>query len=110
MATVKGEDRGSPILPDNSSGSSPHEKDVGEKGLQSSPEDVELVNGHLAELEVDISRVLTKTEEEGDYDADTSPYPTVRGVVPETDDPGMPVNTFRAVSPLSLALDTNGFF
>ncbi|KAI1076115.1 OPT family small oligopeptide transporter [Whalleya microplaca] len=58
--------------------------------------DVEIENGHLAELEVDISRVLSKAEEEGDWDADTSPFPAVRAVVPEYDDPAIPVNTFRA--------------
>ncbi len=51
--------------------------------------------GHLIELEVDLSRVLEK-EEQGGWDADTSPFPEVRAVVPETDDPAMPVNTFRA--------------
>lgn len=40
-------------------------------------QDVELENGHLAELEVDMSRVLSKAEEEGDYEADTSPFPQV---------------------------------
>ncbi|KAI0014757.1 OPT family small oligopeptide transporter [Xylariomycetidae sp. FL0641] len=48
------------------------------------------------ELEVDVGRVLAQDEEEGDYEADTSPFPAVRAVVPETDDTGMPVNTFRA--------------
>jgi hypothetical protein len=53
--------------------------------------------GQLTELEVDLSRVLHQDEEaEGDWDADTSPFAAVRAVVPETDDPGMPVNTFRA--------------
>lgn len=59
-------------------------------------QDVELENGHLAELEVDIGRVLSKVEDEGDYDADTSPFPQVRAVVPETDDTAIPINTFRA--------------
>ncbi|KAI0596361.1 small oligopeptide transporter [Biscogniauxia sp. FL1348] len=58
--------------------------------------DFDITSGHLTELEVDISRVLSKAEEEGDWDADTSPFPAVRAVVPETDDPGIPVNTFRA--------------
>lgn len=58
-------------------------------------QEVEVENGHLAELEVDMRRVLDN-DEEGDWDADTSPFPEVRAVVPETDDPGMPVNTFRA--------------
>lgn len=59
-------------------------------------QDVELENGHLAELEVDMGRVLSKVEDEGDYEADTSPFPQVRAVVPETDDTAIPVNTFRA--------------
>ncbi|KAI1134035.1 small oligopeptide transporter [Hypoxylon sp. FL0543] len=59
-------------------------------------DDIEVANGHLADLEVDISGVLAKADEEGDWDADTSPFPAVRAVVPETDDPAMPVNTFRA--------------
>ncbi|KAI1376961.1 small oligopeptide transporter [Hypoxylon crocopeplum] len=58
--------------------------------------DVEIADGQLADLEVDIGGVLAKAEEEGDYDADTSPFPAVRAVVPETDDPAIPVNTFRA--------------
>ncbi|TQN72737.1 Glutathione transporter 1 [Colletotrichum shisoi] len=37
-------------------------------------QDVELENGHLAELEVDMGRVLDE-EGEGDYEADTSPFP-----------------------------------
>jgi hypothetical protein len=54
-------------------------------------------NGHLTELEVDLGRVLGEGEEvDGDWDADTSPFAAVRAVVPETDDPDMPVNTFRA--------------
>ncbi|KAG9240814.1 OPT family small oligopeptide transporter [Calycina marina] len=57
----------------------------------------ELENGHLTELEVDLNRVLVdREEEEGGYDADTSPFSAVRAVVPETDDTAMPVNTFRA--------------
>ncbi|KAK2036441.1 OPT family small oligopeptide transporter [Colletotrichum somersetense] len=58
-------------------------------------QDCELENGHLTELEVDMGRVL-KDEGEGDYEADTSPFPQVRAVVPETDDTELPVNTFRA--------------
>lgn len=58
--------------------------------------DGDVENGHLMDLEVDIGGVLAKGEEEGDWDADTSPFPAVRAVVPETDDPAIPVNTFRA--------------
>ncbi|OTB01636.1 hypothetical protein M426DRAFT_323271 [Hypoxylon sp. CI-4A] len=58
--------------------------------------DVEIANGHLTELEVDLDGVLARVDEEGDWDADTSPFPAVRAVVPETDDPAMPVNTLRA--------------
>jgi hypothetical protein len=54
-------------------------------------------NGHLTELEVDLDRILVEGDEvDGDWDADTSPFAAVRAVVPETDDPEMPVNTFRA--------------
>lgn len=56
----------------------------------------DILNGHLIELEVDLSRVIGEDDVEGDWDADTSPFPAVRAVVPETDDPEMPVNTFRA--------------
>jgi hypothetical protein len=57
----------------------------------------DIEDGHLVELEVDLSRVIAEEEEkEGDWDADTSPFAAVRAVVPETDDPEMPVNTFRA--------------
>lgn len=56
----------------------------------------DIVHGHLAELEVDLARVIGEDEMEGDWDADTSPFAAVRAVVPETDDPDMPVNTARA--------------
>lgn len=56
----------------------------------------DIINGHLIELEVDLSRVICEDDVEGDWDADTSPFPAVRAVVPETDDPEMPVNTLRA--------------
>ena len=56
----------------------------------------DLETGHLVELEVDLSRVIADDEAEGDWSADTSPYPAVRAVVPETDDPAMPVSTLRA--------------
>ncbi|KAI1490250.1 small oligopeptide transporter [Biscogniauxia mediterranea] len=65
-------------------------------GFVKTNHDIDITSGHLTELEVDISRVLSRAEEEGDWDADTSPFPAVRAVVPETDDPGIPVNTFRA--------------
>lgn len=56
----------------------------------------DLDHGHLVELEVDLARVIAEDDVEGDCDADTSPFAAVRAVVPETDDPDMPVNTFRA--------------
>jgi OPT family oligopeptide transporter len=51
-------------------------------------------HGHLQELEVDIGQVL---EDSGidDIEGDHSPYPEVRAVVPEVDDPEIPVNTLR---------------
>lgn len=56
----------------------------------------EIADGHLVELEVDLARVIAEDNVEGDWDADTSPFPAVRAVVPEYDDVDMPVNTFRA--------------
>lgn len=56
----------------------------------------EILDGHLLELEVDLARVIVEDDVEGDWDADTSPFPAVRAVVPESDDTEMPVNTFRA--------------
>ncbi|KAH8785929.1 small oligopeptide transporter [Diaporthe sp. PMI_573] len=56
----------------------------------------DIINGRLIELEVDLSRVIGEDDVEGDWDADTSPFPAVRAVVPEADDPAMPVNTLRA--------------
>lgn len=69
-----------------------------EKGFHNVHNDAgpEVLNGHLIELEVDLSRVIGEEDVEGDWDADTSPFPAVRAVVPETDDSEMPVNTFRA--------------
>lgn len=71
---------------------------ISERGSEhhNATQDFEAGNTHLVELEVDFNRVLVKQEDEGDYAADTSPFPAVRGVVPETDDPGIPVNTLRA--------------
>ncbi|KAI4864147.1 small oligopeptide transporter [Hypoxylon rubiginosum] len=65
-------------------------------GKFTTEDDIEIANGHLLDLEVDIGDVLARGEEEGDWDADTSPFTAVRAVVPETDDPAIPVNTFRA--------------
>ncbi|KAI0380621.1 small oligopeptide transporter [Hypomontagnella monticulosa] len=72
------------------------EKKTSNDVLKTSDHDVEIATGHLADLEVDIVGVIARADEEGDWDADTSPFPAVRAVVPETDDPDMPVNTFRA--------------
>lgn len=71
---------------------------VSEKGLDNGNDsaDADIINGHLIELEVDLSRVIGEDDVEGDWDADTSPFPAVRAVVPETDDPEIPINTFRA--------------
>lgn len=71
---------------------------ISEKGIHNlhdgAPADI--ANGHLVELEVDLSRVIGEDDVEGDWDADTSPFPAVRAVVPETDDTEIPLNTFRA--------------
>ncbi|KAK7741841.1 hypothetical protein SLS53_004907 [Cytospora paraplurivora] len=77
----------------------PHtNKVVSEKGMHnvSDGAEAEILDGHLAELEVDLSRVIGEDDIEGDWDADTSPFPAVRAVVPETDDTEIPINTFRA--------------
>ncbi|OTA85845.1 hypothetical protein M434DRAFT_82435 [Hypoxylon sp. CO27-5] len=90
-------EKGDPA-PENGVGDTKSSDDFPSKtaGQFTADQDVEVANGHLADLEVDISGVLAKADEEGDWDADTSPFPAVRAVVPETDDPAMPVNTFRA--------------
>lgn len=69
-----------------------------EKGIHNIHDGVpaEILDGHLVELEVDLARVIAEDDVEGDWDADTSPFPAVRAVVPEYDDTEMPVNTFRA--------------
>lgn len=69
-----------------------------EKGVHNIHDGVpaEILDGHLVELEVDLARVIAEDDVEGDWDADTSPFPAVRAVVPEYDDTEMPVNTFRA--------------
>ncbi|RDW61997.1 small oligopeptide transporter-1 [Coleophoma cylindrospora] len=53
-----------------------------------------LEHGHLTELEVDLNLVIEDKGEE-DYDAAHSPFPEVRAVVPDVDDPSIPVNTLR---------------
>ncbi|KAI6966827.1 small oligopeptide transporter, OPT family [Hortaea werneckii] len=63
-------------------------------GVQETMQPVDLEHGHMQELEVDMDHVLEDRKIE-DVDSDTSPYPEVRAVVPETDDPDMPVNTLR---------------
>ncbi|KAH7079752.1 small oligopeptide transporter, OPT family [Paraphoma chrysanthemicola] len=66
-----------------------------EKTEPRTPEqDVDIQHGHLQEIEVDLSHVVEDREIK-DIDGDTSPYPEVRAVVPETDDPSIPVNTLR---------------
>lgn len=63
-------------------------------GIQETIQPVDLEHGRMQELEVDMGHVLEDRKIE-DVDSDTSPYPEVRAVVPETDDPDMPVNTLR---------------
>ena len=59
--------------------------------------DVEVGSSDDAERGAEIFDVEIKDDGmEGDYDADTSPFAAVRAVVPDTDDPDMPVNTLRA--------------
>lgn len=61
---------------------------------QETTQPIDIQQGHLQEIEVDIQNVL-KDDELKDIDEDTSPYAEVRAVVPETDDPSIPVNTLR---------------
>ncbi|KAI9744196.1 MAG: hypothetical protein M1818_002348 [Claussenomyces sp. TS43310] len=61
----------------------------GEPGFE-----VELENGHLQDLEVDVAAIVQDGKVE-DFEADTSPYPEVRAVVPDMDDQAIPVNTLR---------------
>jgi hypothetical protein len=69
--------------------------DVSEKcGSKPTSDPVDHGHGHLQEIEVDIDQVLQDRDIK-DIDEDTSPYPEVRAVVPETDDPDIPVNTLR---------------
>ncbi|KAK5113150.1 hypothetical protein LTR85_010968 [Meristemomyces frigidus] len=71
------------------------ERGVPEKlGFEETSEPVDHEHGHMQELEVDVAHVLQDREVK-DIEDDTSPYPEVRAVVPETDDPDMPVNTLR---------------
>lgn len=71
------------------------ERGVPEKvGFGETSEPVDHEVGHLQEIEVDIDHVL-RDDEIKDIESDTSPYPEVRAVVPETDDPSIPVNTLR---------------
>ncbi|KAL1984252.1 hypothetical protein VTN96DRAFT_9304 [Rasamsonia emersonii] len=56
--------------------------------------DAEVEHGRTDELEIDLATVL-KEENEYSYESDRSPFPEVRAVVREVDDPGMPVNTLR---------------
>ena len=80
----------SPVRDDEKGG------DVSEKhGSTPTSDPVDLDHGHLQEIEVNIDQVLQDRAIK-DIDEDTSPYPEVRAVVPETDDPDIPVNTLRA--------------
>ncbi|KAL9088343.1 MAG: hypothetical protein Q9165_006268 [Trypethelium subeluteriae] len=58
-------------------------------------EEAEFGHGHLQQLEVDVDKVVHEKNIIVGDEADTSPFPEVRAVVPEVDDPGMPVNTLR---------------
>ncbi|KAI9728056.1 MAG: hypothetical protein M1834_007870 [Cirrosporium novae-zelandiae] len=78
----KTKEHGSPVL------------DAGEDVFVKDPIDPE--KGPLADLEVDVSKVLEEGENESiTVDSDHSPYPEVRAVVSEQDEPSMPVNTLR---------------
>ncbi|GLA43108.1 hypothetical protein AnigIFM63309_000834 [Aspergillus niger] len=73
-------------------------KEMNEKSFKS-PQvsaDVEIQQGRFDEIqpEFDLSE-QEKEQNDFDYESEHSPFPEVRAVVPETDDPGLPVNTFR---------------
>lgn len=75
----------------------PVENDPGsteKSGAHDNVEPVDVQHGHMQEIEVDVAHVL-QDDEIKDLNEDTSPYPEVRAVVPETDDPSIPVNTLR---------------
>lgn len=81
----------------NENGTSKDQADTGipeKTRVHETIQPVDLEHGHMQELEVDIGHVLEDRKIE-DVESDTSPYPEVRAVVPETDDPDMPVNTLR---------------
>lgn len=63
-------------------------------GPHETVEPIDVEQGHLQEIEVDVEHVLQDREESA-IEGDTSPYPEVRAVVPETDDVTIPVNTLR---------------
>lgn len=77
--------------PDYAEKSSDEEKKIGPHEII---EPVDVEQGHLREIEVDVEHVL-QDREERDIEGGTSPYPEVRAVVPETDDVSIPVNTLR---------------
>ncbi|KAJ5194881.1 uncharacterized protein N7498_008319 [Penicillium cinerascens] len=56
-------------------------------------EDEEVGEGRLDQIELDKDEEVKN--EEFSYESHRSPFPEVRAVVPETDDPSMPVNTVR---------------
>ncbi|KAJ5620322.1 hypothetical protein N7510_004306 [Penicillium lagena] len=58
--------------------------------------DEEVGEGRMDKVELDASSQEEQDENvEYDYESHRSPFPEVRAVVPETDDPTMPVNTVR---------------
>jgi OPT family small oligopeptide transporter len=70
---------------------------LGEKGIAEPVQagadvDFDIQRGHS--IEVGVATVIHDAEIK-DIDEDTSPYPEVRAVVPEVDDPDLPVNTLR---------------
>ncbi|KAI9839138.1 MAG: hypothetical protein M1819_003131 [Sarea resinae] len=70
-------------------------KDIGKLTTEPADQlDIEVEHGQMEEIEVDMEKVLVdETIEE--VESDHSPYPAVRAVVPEVDDPQMPVSTLR---------------
>lgn len=74
-------------------------------GVQESTQPIDIQQGHLQEIEVDIQGVL-KDDEVKDIDDDTSPYPEVRAVVPETDDPSQYTQQYTQQEHICIACET----
>ena len=78
-------------LDNNVKESDSEEQSAAEKqAIGETTEPVDHGHGHLQEIEVDLDHAVHDREVK-DIGEDTSPYPEVRAVVPEIDDPDIPV-------------------